>query len=100
MKIPPKVKINIDDAATLLLFAFRYVLGRMTYAPGLWVDIYKYVSPQLSEQQQTFLKDRLKTELEQAFRYEEHDPDYLGWKCDRDLWHNFYNDCIKEASDE
>ena len=96
MTIPPKVKINIDDASTLLLFSFRYVCGRATYAPGLWVDIYKYVSPQLSEQQQTFLKDRLKTELEQAFRYEEHDPDYLGWKCDRDLWHDFYNELTKE----
>ena len=92
----PKVKINIEDAATLLLFSFRYVKGRATYAPSLWVDIYRQVSPQLSEQQQQFLKERLKTELEQAFYIEKFQPGTLGMDCDSQLWHNFYNDLFKE----
>lgn len=100
IKKKPIVEISIDDAATLLLFSFRYVCGRATYAPGLWVDIYRYVFPQLSEQQQTFLKDRLKTELKEAFRLEELNHEHLGWDCDSKLWHDFYNNYIKERSDE
>ena len=97
MKIP-KVKINIEDAATLLIFSFRYVLGRATYAPSLWVDMYHEIFPQLSEDQQRFLNDRLKSELEQAFHMEEISGHGLGMDCDSQLWHNFYDEITKEEN--
>ena len=95
MKIP-KVKINIEDAATLLLFSFRYVRGRASYAPSLWVDMYHEIFPQLSEQQQTFLKERLKTELEQAIHIEETKGYGLGMSCDSQMWKAFYKELTNE----
>ena len=99
MKIP-KVKINIDDAATLMLFSFRYVLGRATYAPSLWVDMYHTIFPQLSEDQQNHLNDRLKSELEQAIRLEEISGHGLGMDCDSQMWRNFYDEITKEKTNE
>ena len=98
MKKDCQVKISPDNAATLMLFAFRYVLGRASYAPSLWVDLYHDIFPQLSEDQQKFLKDRLISELEQAFQLAEIRSSTVGMDCDDKMWHRFYEELTHEEN--
>lgn len=84
-------QINNDDLASLMIYSFRYVLGRMSYAPSDWVGMYKYIYPKLDERNKELLYTRVKEELEQAFRIEEINPKSLGMDCDRQLWHDFYD---------
>lgn len=86
-----EVKIDSYNCASLMLYSFRYVLGRMSYAPDDWVDMFKFLYPQLEDRDKDLLFERIKEELEQAFRIEEINPKSLGWDCDRQLWHDFYD---------
>lgn len=93
-----KINIETEDAVSLLLFSFRYVLGRATYAPSLFVDIFQDVYSQLDVANRHMVLDSIITELENAFRLESIKSTSLGWKCDSDLWHNFY-DMVKERKE-
>lgn len=93
------VIVGIDDAKFLLIASFRYVLGRQSYAPGLYEDIFKKLYPQLPTGLQEFIVHRLQEELGVALKDEETTPGWLGHSYDVEFWKKFYNNLKQLETD-
>lgn len=72
----------MTDFDLMILFAFRYVLGRMTYAPSTFV---KYVSQRDVWNKLTEMcKKAIIKEIDEAS-----ERNALGQKCDKEMWIQF-----------
>lgn len=67
--------IKVDE--DILFYAFRYALGRATYAVSDVVEALILVEPKLSWR----TKEQIANEIEKA-----HNEDNLGHDCDKELW--------------
>lgn len=72
-----QIKINKDDLQDLIIFAQRYTIGRMTYAPSLFKNI---VLKHLSDLEDSVIQIII-TDIEQ-----ERNRDNLGMECDKVIW--------------
>ena len=70
-------EINDSELSELLVYSFRYVLGRASYAPSNWTEIARKHMRLLS-------RDLITREIDSAEREEQ-----LGHKCDADMWTKF-----------
>lgn len=52
------------DDITIMVFAYRYAVGRMTYAPGLVCDYIANKVPEMSDQQIEELIDEVKKTIQ------------------------------------
>ena len=100
-KIDPQSVIycgNRDDAYLAYMAMFRYAFGRITYMPGVVIEIIKRNKENIPDR----ALELINTELaEEADRYErlhkehhEHGSNY-GMECDRELWIAFH-EWVKE----
>lgn len=96
------IEISPDTAQSLLLYSFRYTLGRASYAPGHFQDMFDLIYPQLPEGIQKFLVERFLKELDEYFRYEEAESDLQLSNYSVSVWYGFNNKLkkLKEAMDE
>jgi len=80
--------MNDSDSLTLWLGAFRYYLGRMSYAVSHFTEMLRAEWPNLPEQARTLIR----AELEDAFINDDKHRDsgefwsVLGHDCDRASW--------------
>lgn len=71
------MKIETDDDRLVLIAAFRYSPGRMTYMPSVITGQIKACWSDLTESDRKLIK----REISEAI-----DSGYAGHKCDIDLW--------------
>lgn len=85
-KNPPRATLGDEDSAAI--WAFRYCLGRQTYAVGSCVDWLIDAWPLLDEHAKTIIARDLKEEIQRddAFRAAGDSYKPLGWDCDRKEW--------------
>ncbi len=69
--------MNLHDQNTVIFYAFRYALGRATYAVG---DVIEIIETHLDIITQ-YNKHLMIKEIKQAIEY-----DRAGWDCDRKDW--------------
>lgn len=72
-----QININELDFNSLIICAFRYALGRMTYTPNI---ISKIIQNNLEKLNNQTINLIIK-ELEEAEKIED-----LGMECDKDVW--------------
>lgn len=81
--------IEMTDFDLMILFAFRYVLGRMTYAPMTFVQ---YVSQDdIWNNLTNDCKNAMIKEIDEAL-----ERNALGQECDKALWLQFREKLTKD----
>ena len=77
-----------DQKLTLWLGAFRYYLGRMTYAAGDFCDLLRAEWPNLPERARRLIYDELAEAIQRDNEDRELGRPYrrLGMDVDRDTW--------------
>ena len=104
-KIDPQSVIfcgNADYAYLAYMAMFRYAFGRITYMPGVVIEIIKRNKDNIPDRALNLINTEL---AEEADRYEriykenyEHGSNY-GMECDREAWlvfHEWIKEQIKE----
>lgn len=91
-------KITQDDVESLLIYSFRYVLGRSSYAPSQYQDMFSSIFNQFSEERRKFLVELIKRELEDFFRIagirrDRNDSSFDNYAVN--VWNDFYDKIVK-----
>ena len=66
-----------SEQRDLLIYAFRYTLGRMTYAPYTVIDVLKQCWTELSDGDKALFKREIAIAIEN---------DNAGYRCDKEAW--------------
>ena len=82
---------NSHDADLAYMAMFRYAFGRMTYMPGVVIDIIKRNGERLTDECLALLDRDLTDEARRYERVWKDKPtSNYGMKCDRELWLAFH----------
>ncbi len=90
-----------DETLTLWLGAFRYYLGRRTYAVESFCDMLRATLPNLPERAQLLIVDELDAAFKQddAARANRSEFKPLGHDCDREQWERVRAMWINESTE-
>lgn len=71
------MKIENDDDRLILIAAFRYALGRMTYMPSVVAGAIESCWPELTEHDRRLIKNEINEAIERG---------HIGMQCDAATW--------------
>ena len=71
------MKIENDDDRLILIAAFRYALGRMTYMPSVVAGAIESCWPELTEHDRRLFKNEINEAIEWG---------HVGMQCDAATW--------------
>ena len=71
------MKIENDDDRLILIAAFRYALGRMTYMPSVVAGAIESCWPELTEHDRRLIRNEINEAIERG---------HIGMQCDAATW--------------
>jgi hypothetical protein len=87
-----------NQISALLIGAFRYYCGRMSYAVSSFCELLIQEWPKLPDHTKSIIKQDLLEEFDRDDRARENGSEYkpLGHDCDRQPWENVRGLCFNE----
>lgn len=86
------IQLSQDEIDSMMLYMFRYCLGRMSYSVSDCVDILSSHWDDISPNRQVMIESELKSLLIQDGKSREDGLNYLpmGMDCDRQRWSSMF----------